>query len=102
MRHMKPKKSGQTEVAGTSRWVGESRLEASPPAAKPRTPAAPVRVRPEEWRGTKRNASINDAILAKFKVLSSRGKTLTQIADKLGISIGRAKNLSAEIRLGKK
>lgn len=59
-------------------------------------------MRPEEWRGTKRNASINEAVVAKFKVLSARGKTLTQIADKLGISIGRAKNIYAEIRLGKK
>jgi hypothetical protein len=101
MRHMKPKKSGQTEAAVESRRAARPKVEPSP-ASKPRAPAAPVRVRPEEWRGTKRNASINDAILAKFKVLSSRGKTLTQIADKLGISIGRAKNLSAEIRLGKK
>jgi len=65
-------------------------------------PPAPSRLRPEEWRGTKRNASINDAIVAKFKVLSARGKSLAQIADKLGISIGRARNISAEIRLGKK
>jgi hypothetical protein len=70
--------------------------------AKPRAPAAPGRVRPEEWRGTKRNVSINDTLVAKFKVLSARGKTLTQIADKLAISVGRAKNISAEIRLGKK
>ncbi len=77
-------------------------LEASAPAAKRGTPAAPGRMRPEEWRGSKRNASINDAIVAKFKVLSGRGKTLAQIADKLGISIGRARNISAEIRLGKR
>lgn len=72
------------------------------PAAKPRATAAPSRIPPEEWRGTRRNASINDTIVAKFKVLSARGKTLTQIADKLAISIGRARNISAEIRLGKK
>jgi hypothetical protein len=84
---MKPARPGPTAAA---------------PAAKPRTPASASRVRPEEWRGAKRNASINDAIVAKFKVLSARGKTLTQIADKLGITIGRAKNISAEIRLGKK
>lgn len=72
------------------------------PAAKPKAIAAPSRLRPDEWRGTKRNAAINDAIVSKFKVLSARGKTLTQIADRLGISIGRARNISAEIRLGKK
>jgi len=70
--------------------------------AKPAAALAAGRLRPEEWRGTKRNASINDAIVAKFKVLSARGKSLAQIADKLGISIGRARNISAEIRLGKK
>lgn len=59
-------------------------------------------MRPEEWRGTRRNASINDAIVAKFKVLSARGRTLAQIADKLAISIGRARNISAQIRRNKK
>jgi hypothetical protein len=72
------------------------------PSAKPPAPAAPGRMRPEEWRGTRRNASINDAIVAKFKVLSARGRTLAQIADKLAISIGRARNISAQIRRNKK
>jgi hypothetical protein len=99
---MKSEKSGQTEAATASRRLAKPTVEASAPAPKPRAPGAPSRIRPEEWRGTKRNASINDTIVAKFKVLSARGKTLTQISDKLGISIGRAKNISAEIRLGKK
>jgi hypothetical protein len=99
---MKPEKPGEIEGAATSRRPAKPKLEPSAQAAKPRAPAAPTRVRPEEWRGTKRNAAINDTIAAKFKVLSARGKTLTQIADRLGISIGRARNLSAEIRLGKK
>jgi hypothetical protein len=102
MKHRNPEKSGQTEAAVAAPRLAEPRVEPAAPAAKPRLPAAPSRIRPEEWRGTKRNASINDTIVAKFKVLSARGKTLTQIADKLGISIGRAKNISAEIRLGKK
>ena len=102
MKPEKPQKSGQAKDAAASRRLEKPRVEASASAAKPRAPAAPSRVRPEEWRGTKRNASINDAIVAKFKVLNARGKALTQIADKLGISIGRAKNISAEIRLGKK
>ncbi len=102
MRQIKPGKPGQTKAGGASRRLAKPGVEPSAPAAMPRTPDAPSRVRPEEWRGTKRNASINDAIVAKFKVLGARGKTLTQIADKLGISLGRAKNISAEIRLGKK
>jgi transposase len=56
----------------------------------------------DEWRGTKRNAAINDALTAKFKLLHARGKSLSQIAEKLGISIGRARNMAAEIRLGKR
>jgi len=75
---------------------------ADAPAARSRAPAPATRVRADEWRGSKRNASINEAIVAKFKILSARGKTLAQIADKLGITIGRARNISAEIRLGKK
>ena len=73
-----------------------------PPRPAREAPAAPTRVRPEEWRGAKRNASINEAIVAKFKVLHARGRTLAQISDKLGITQGRAKNILAEIRLGKK
>jgi hypothetical protein len=99
---MKPAKSGQDGAAAASGRRASPGAKPSAPAAKPPAPAAPGRVRPEEWRGTRRNASINDAIVAKFKVLSARGKTLAQIADKLQISIGRAKNISAEIRLGKK
>ena len=101
MRHMKPEKSGQSEAAPATRRPAKPEFDSPTPAAKSRAPATPGRVRPEEWRGTKRNASINDAIVVKFKVLSARGKTLAQIADKLGISIGRARNISAEIRLGK-
>jgi len=97
-----PLKTGPTEAMAASRRPALPRAGTSASAAQPRAPAAPSRVRPEEWRGTRRNASINDAIVAKFKVLSARGKTLVQIADKLGISVGRAKNISAEIRLGKK
>ena len=99
---MKPEKPGRTETASAPRRLTRPKAAPLAPVAKPRAPAAPGRVRPEEWRGTKRNVSINDTLVAKFKVLSARGKTLTQIADKLAISVGRAKNISAEIRLGKK
>jgi len=90
-----PKRAGAAAPAPT-----RARADAPAPAAKTRAPA--TRVRAEEWRGSKRNASINEAIVVKFKILSARGKTLAQIADKLGITLGRARNISAEIRLGKK
>jgi len=99
---MKPGKPGPREGAAASRREARPAVKASTPAATAATPATPARLRPEEWRGTKRNASINDAIVAKFKVLHARGKTLAQIADRLGITVGRARNISAEIRLGKK
>jgi len=89
-------------VAAPMRRPAKPRGAVPATSAEPGAAAVAHRVRPEEWRGTKRNASINAAIVAKFKVLSGRGKSLTQIADKLGISLGRAKNISAEIRLGKK
>ena len=102
MENMKPEKSGRTGAARAIPRPAKGGVEAPATKAKPRAPAAPGRVHPEEWRGARRNAAINDTIVAKFKVLSARGKNITQIADKLGISIGRARNISAEIRLGKK
>jgi len=99
---MKPGKPGQTQSTAASRRTARPGAEASPPASSPSAPTAPGRLRPEEWRGKKRNTSINEAITAKFKVLHARGKSLAQIADKLGISVGRARNIFAEIRLGKK
>ena len=99
---MKPVKTAAKAASGAPRGVDRSGVAPVPKAPRARTEEVAARVRPEEWRGSKRNAAIQDAIVAKFKVLNARGKTLTQIADRLGISIGRAKNISAEIRLGKK
>jgi len=102
MKNAKPGKPDPTEPVSASRQPARPRAGAPVPGPTRRAPSAPGRVLPEDWRGKKRNMAINDTIVAKFKVLNARGRSLTQIADRLGISVGRARNIAAEIRLGKR